>query len=112
MRAAGRARALQNTRVFRDECDADAATQTRLAEGRTRRCALLNLARENRALGFRITPQFSRGTPTHVPWHFMPDRRLQLLVRRLAHRLVMRAHCDKLHGERRKPFAPAWCSAT
>jgi hypothetical protein len=29
----------------------------------------------------RITPQFSRGALTHVPWHFMFDRRLQLLYR-------------------------------
>jgi hypothetical protein len=32
----------------------------------------------------RITPQFSRGVLPPVPWHFMHDRRLQLLVMRLA----------------------------
>ena len=31
----------------------------------------------------RITPQFSGGAPPYVPWHFMCDRPLQLLVRRL-----------------------------
>ena len=28
----------------------------------------------------RITPQFSGGALTHVPWHFIPNRPLQLLV--------------------------------
>jgi len=33
----------------------------------------------------RLTPQFSGGALTYVPWHFISDRPLQLLVRRLAH---------------------------
>ena len=31
-------------------------------------------------LNARITPQFSGGALSYVPWHFMHDRPLQLLV--------------------------------
>jgi hypothetical protein len=38
------------------------------------------------ALRMRITPQFSGGVMSPVPWHFMDGRPLQLLVSRLARR--------------------------
>src|SRR5689334_15809103 len=31
-------------------------------------------------VGLRITPQFSGGALSYVPWHFISDRPLQLLV--------------------------------
>src|SRR5262245_46255340 len=37
-----------------------------------------------RRMPCRLTPQFSRGALTYVTWHFIHDRRLQLLVRRQA----------------------------
>jgi len=44
----------------------------------------------------RLTPQFSGGALTKVPWHFIHDRPLQLLVRRIdrtaAARQVSRRH--------------------
>jgi len=36
----------------------------------------------------RLTPQFSGSALTYVPWHFISDRPLQLLVRRLLARQV------------------------
>jgi hypothetical protein len=38
------------------------------------------------------TPQFSGGALNYVAWHFMPDRPLQLLVRRLAHDFYAREY--------------------
>ena len=37
----------------------------------------------------RITPRFSGGAPTYVPWHFVHHRPLQPVVRRLALRLFV-----------------------
>jgi len=43
----------------------------------------------------RLTPQFSGGALSYVPWHFISDRPLQLLVRRLAQRFFdPRCACD------------------
>jgi hypothetical protein len=41
-------------------------------------------ALEAEALADSQTPQFSGGALTYVPWHFIHDRPLQLLVRRLS----------------------------
>jgi len=55
----------------------------------------------------RITPQFSGGALTYVPWHFMHDRPLQLLVMRLAKRERVRFNVHDHHD----PNGPNYCQA-
>src|SRR6476646_8281364 len=44
----------------------------------------------------RTTPQFSGGALTFVTWHFIHDRLLQLLVRRLAHAQENPSRCRQV----------------
>jgi hypothetical protein len=44
-------------------------------------------------LARRLTPQFSGGELTNVPWHFIHHRPLQLLISRLAQRVSCDLHC-------------------
>jgi hypothetical protein len=45
--------------------------------------------RTNRDAYSHLTPQFSGGALPYVPWQFIHDRPLQLLVRRLSDTLRM-----------------------
>ena len=64
------------------ELELDAHWNTPTATATWRTTSPHALARAIR-IGCRLTPQFSSGALPYVPWHFIHDRLLQLLVRRL-----------------------------